>query len=636
MTHAYLQSKPVEEARAEWMSRFASYEVGEECIDVGDALGRVLARAVHAAISSPHYAAAAMDGFAVESRLTLGAAPGAQVDLRLGQGCFPVDTGDVLPQGCDAVVMIENVTLSKDGGSIGVEQPMAPWTNVRPVGEDIVVTEMLLPSRHVLRPMDLGACLAAGVGRVWVLRQAKVAIIPTGDEVVSPSSALKPGDIIEYNSEIIAKSVLEWGALPVVRSIVKDDMAQLESEIGRAVAESDLTIVIAGSSAGRGDYTSKVLGNLGRILTHGVAMRPGKPVILAEANGKPVLGLPGYPVSAHLCLDQFVKPLLGSWRGAATAERAESLIARITRPVVSGLGVEEHVRVRVGLVNGSYVATPLNRGAGVLTSLVRADGQFVIPGTSEGVASGDAVTVHLVRERYAVDESLVAIGSHDPAMDVLDDMLRNRRQGFLSSSHVGSMGGIIALRKGECHLAGIHLLDTDSGQYNTPFVQRYFMGRQMALVRLAERWQGFIVRPGFAAGMSWHSLTNWRFVNRQKGSGTRMLLDHHLNLKGIDPLSIPGYQREETTHLAVACAILAQEADVGLGVRSVADAMGLDFIPLCLEPFDLLMEAHTLSDPRVTSLLALLRSEEFAERLGAMGGYSTERSGQILKEGLDA
>jgi putative molybdopterin biosynthesis protein len=634
--HLYLQSKPVEIARKEWLDRFAGSDLGEECIPVTQSLGRVLSRSVQAVNSSPHYAAAAMDGFAVDSRLTAGAVPGVPVYLNLGQGCLAVDTGDALPPECDAVIMIENVTISPDGEKIGIEQSVAPWQHVRPVGEDIVSTEMLLPCRHYLRPVDIGACLAAGVAQVWVFRRARVGIIPTGDEIVPPGSALKPGDIVEYNSHIVAGQVMEWGAHPVVRSIVRDDMQLLEHAIKDALTESDLVIVIAGSSAGRGDYTARALENMGKVMTHGVAMRPGKPVIMAEVNDKAVLGLPGYPVSAHLCLDQFVRPLLEFWRGGNAQGCSGNVTARLTRPVVSLPGIEEHVRVRVGLVDGTHVATPLNRGAGVLTSLVRADGQCVIPSSSEGVGPGGLVSVQLTRDRSEVEQSLVAIGSHDPALDVLDEMLRRDRVGFLSSSHVGSMGGIIALRKGECHMAGIHLLETDTGAYNIPFVRRYFAGKEMALLRLADRWQGFMVRPEFDADIGWHSLGKLRFVNRQKGSGTRLLLDHNLSLHGIDAASIAGYQREETNHLSVACAVLAKEADVGLGVRSVADAMGLKFIPLCLEQYDLLMEKATLNEPRMNTLLGLIRSPQFAARLKDLGGYSTERSGEIVWEGSDA
>ena len=635
MKHMYLQSKPVDAARKEWLDAFAKADLGAECIPVVASLGRILAHAVYAVHSSPHYAAAAMDGFAVESRLTVGASPGAQTNLILGEGCVPVDTGDALPAGHDAVVMIENVTIAADGATIGVEQPVAPWQNVRPVGEDIIATEMLLPCRHYMRPVDVGACLAAGVEQVMVFRQARVAIIPTGDEIVPPGSVLQAGDIVEYNSQVVAGQVVQWGALPMIRPIVRDDPGKLRAAVSDAITNCDLVIVIAGSSAGRGDYTARVLGDLGTVMTHGVAMRPGKPVIMAEIDGKPALGLPGYPVSAHLCMDQFVRPLLEHWRGGNTHSNPQEVIARLTRPVVSGLGVEEFFRVRVGLVDGTHVATPLNRGAGVVTSLVRADGQCVIPASSEGVPAGGMVSVRLTRDRNEVEQSLVAIGSHDPALDVLNDMMRRERAGFFSSSHVGSMGGIIALRRGECHLAGIHLLETDTGIYNVPFVRRYFAGREMVLLRLADRWQGFIVRPDFELDVGWHSLSKLRFVNRQKGSGTRLLLDHHLTQYGIDPGSITGYQREETTHLSVACAVLAGEADVGLGVRSVADTMGLRFIPLCLEQYDLLMDRRTMADPRMETLVGFIRSAEFSHRLETLGGYSTEHTGRIVWEGSD-
>lgn len=632
MRQLFLQSKPVSEALRQWIDRFANCEFSREFVPVNRSLGRVLATPVFAVNSSPHYAAAAMDGFAVVSMDTRGAAPGYGVSLIVGENCFPVDTGDQLPAGTDAVIMIENVLLIS-AREISIEQPVAPWQHVRPVGEDIVATEMLLPRHTAMRPIDVGACIAAGVTQVEVFARPMVGLIPTGDEIVPPGTELKAGSIVDYNSQIATHMLTEWGGVPRVFPITPDDPSAIRQLILQALPQVDLLIVIAGSSAGRGDFTAEIIAELGEVMTHGVAMRPGKPVIMGEINGKPVFGLPGYPVSAHLCLEQFIKPLLNVWQHGYPVRRDERILAKVTRPVVSPIGLEEHVRVRAGFISGEFTVTPLNRGAGVLTSLVKADGQFIIPPNSEGVMSGDMVSVNLTRNRQEVEASLVAIGSHDPALDVLDDILRAGRKGFLSSSHVGSMGGIIALRKRECHFAGIHLLETDSGVYNIPFAQRYFTGRSMTLVNLADRWQGFMVRPGDDELIDWSSLARLRFVNRQKGSGTRLLLDYHLDKVGVDPQAVRGYEREETTHLAVACAVLSGEADVGLGVRPAADAMGLRFIPLCLEQFDLLIDQDTMSEPRMQELLNVVRSGSFAQQLNTLGGYSTLRSGQIVWEG---
>ncbi|KAF0198033.1 MAG: molybdopterin molybdotransferase [Bacillota bacterium] len=630
MRQTYLRSTDVESAKSRWLDAFKNYELATERIAVVDSVGRVTAEPVVACMSSPHYAASAMDGYAVRSHVTVGAAPGYPLYLQVGIECFPVDTGDPLPNGTDAVIMIEHVVLA--GNTIGIEQAIAPWQHVRPVGEDIVATEMLLSRYHEIGPVDVGAMLAASVAEILVIKRPHIIIMPTGDELVAPGIELRAGNIIEFNSHIFRNFLREWGCDVTVTLPVRDDESRLLQQVQESIEQCDMLLVLAGSSTGRGDFTEEVLRASGELLVHGVAMRPGKPVMLARVQGKPVVGLPGYPVSAHLCLELFVRPLVYKLRHIAEP-KPKTLKGYLTRRLISPMGLQEYVRVMVGQVGAKYVVTPLSRGAGVVTSLVKADGVVVVPATSEGFAEGDQVVVTLQRDSANIEGRMVCIGSHDLALDVLADHARLKEGVRLSSTHVGSMGGILALKRGECHFAGIHLLDSRDGMYNVSFVERYFPGKQMVLVNLVGRVQGLITTKGSAGSItSWHDLTNHRFVNRQHGAGTRLLLDYHLAQNGIEASQIAGYSREETTHLAVACAVHAGEADVGLGILPAARAFDLNFVPLALEQFDLLFHKEDLVDPCMTALLDIIRSASFKDEVAALGGYDTFKSGQIVWE----
>ena len=630
MRQTYLNSTTVESAKSLWMEAFQGYELETETVLVVDSVGRVTAEPTVACMSSPHYAASAMDGYAVRSQVTIGAAPGYPVSFQVGVECFPVDTGDPLPVGTDAVIMIENVVIV--GDAIRIEQPVTPWQHVRAVGEDIIATEMLLPRYHKIGPVDVGAMLAASVLEVAVIKRPQVIIIPTGDELVAPGSELRSGDIIEFNSHIYRHCLREWGCDVAVTLPVPDEKAKLTQEVQKSIRDCDILLVLAGSSTGRGDWTSDVLRASGELLVHGVAMRPGKPVMLARVEGKPVVGLPGYPVSGHLCLELFVRPMVHKLHHISEP-KVPVLTGNLTRRIISPMGVQEYVRVMVGRVGAQYVVTPLSRGAGVVTSLVKADGVVVIPASSEGLLEGAQVVVELRREIADIEDRLVCIGSHDLAIDVLADHSRRRGGIRVASTHVGSMGGILALKRGESHFAGIHLLDSTTGKYNGTFVERYFPGKEMVLINLVGRVQGLITNKDAEGSItSWHDIPKYRFINRQRGAGTRLLLDYHLAQNGIEASQIEGYTREETTHLAVACAVHAGEADVGLGILPAAKAFNLHFAPLALEQFDLLFYKEDLLDPRIKTLVDTIGSTAFKDAVAALGGYDTSKSGQIVWE----
>ena len=650
----YLSDIPLDEALQRFLG--ALEEAGNlsplpgQLCPVDQAQGRITASVVNAIASSPHYDAAAMDGIAVKAADTTGASETAPVSLAVGSQVVWVDTGDPMPSGYDAVVMIEHVH-QVDESTVQVMSPVAPWQHVRTLGEDLVATEMVLPENHRLRPVDLGACAAAGVTEIPVRRQPKVAIIPTGNELVPPgSSPLKPGDIVEFNTLMLAGMVREWGGHAERFPPVRDDFALIRDTVkaclrrdsreggndGKedAIADYDVVIVNAGSSAGSEDYTAAVVEELGQLLVHGVAVRPGHPVVLGLVDGKPVIGLPGYPVSAVLTAELFVKPLLDRWLGAPPQTRPK-VAASITRKVLSPLGEDEYLRVKLGRVGGKMVATPLQRGAGVIMSLAKADGLLLIPRFSEGLDAGSEADVQLLRPLEEVESTIVAIGSHDLTLDLMANALRRTNPGLtLSSSHIGSLGGLIALRRGEAHLAGSHLLDEATSEYNISFIRRYLPDVPVVLVNLVSRIQGLMVPPGNP--LSIHALEDLArpevsFVNRQRGSGTRVLLDYKLKELGIPPERVTGYEREEYSHLAVAAAVKSGSVSTGLGILSAATALELEFIPLMDERYDLVIPRVHYESDLLQPLLALLQDDDFRHEVDALGGYRTGDMGRVMK-----
>ncbi|BAF60797.1 molybdopterin biosynthesis enzyme [Pelotomaculum thermopropionicum SI] len=632
----YLDDLPWEEA----LERYLSYlrEAGSlspgrpELVPVEKALGRVTATPVYAIVSSPHYHASAMDGLAVRSADTYGASETAPKRLKVGEEAIAVDTGDPLPEGFDAVIMIEDVHYVQPD-VIEIISAVPPWQHVRVVGEDVVATEMILPASHRIRPVDIGAVLAGGVNSIYVHPRPRVAILPTGTELVQPGAELKPGDIIEYNSRMLGAMVESWGAVPLRKEITADNFESLKKAVHDAVDEADVVLVNAGSSAGREDFTAGVIASLGKVLVHGVAIKPGKPVILGEVRGKPVVGVPGYPVSAYLGLELFVKPVVYGKLGTVPPA-PEKIEAVVSRKMFSPLGVEEFVRVKLGQVGDKVIATPVSRGAGVLTSLVRADGIIRVPRLSEGYNAGEAAPVELLRPAGEIRETTVIIGSHDIALDVLANFLRQKYPAAtLSSAHVGSLGGLAALRRGEAHCAGVHLLDEETGDYNVSYIKRYLPGIKVYLVNLVYREQGLILargNPKKICGLEDLVREDVRFVNRQRGAGTRILLDYRLKEMGLDPARIRGYDYEEYTHMAVAAAVKAGAADAGLGIRAAAQALDLDFIGIGEERYDLCVPAGHWDTPYIRRLLEVMAMPEFQEEVRKLGGYDLRDCGRVM------
>ena len=645
MTHShrhgrryYLSDIPLDDALARFFDALdeagALAHATPEVVPLADARGRVTAEPVWAKVSSPHYDSAAMDGIAVRASDTVGATETSPLRLAVDEQAVWVDTGDPMPDGFNAVIMVE-VVHEVDANILEIQSPAAPYQHVRPLGEDIVATELVLPENHTLRPVDLGACAAAGLSELPVRRKPSVAIIPTGNELVPVGSALKPGDIIEFNSLVLGGMVDEWGGEATTWQTIPDDFDRLLRAVREAVQAHDIVLVNAGSSAGSEDYTARVIESLGELVVHGAAIRPGHPVALGVAEGKPALGIPGYAVSAALTCELFVKPLIERKLGIAASAR-NTVQATITRKTLSPMGEDEFLRVRLGRVGDKLVAAPVERGAGVIMSLVRADGIVKIPRFSEGMDAGAEVSVELLRPAEAIEETVVAIGSHDMTLDLLASHVRRARpQMTLASSNVGSMGGLMALARGEAHLAGSHLLDEATGEYNLSFIRRFLRGRGVVVVNLVQRIQGLIVpkgNPKEISELADLARDGVAFINRQRGSGTRLLLDYKLNELGIEPEEVRGYDREEYTHLAVAAAVAGGRADVGLGILSAANAMGLDFVALLSEQYDLVIPSERYEDEKVQFVLSVIRDDTFRSEVDGLGGYDTSSMGQVVAE----
>ena len=633
MAFAYLTNLPLEQARETWLRemRARGFAAKTQRVPVAEACGRVTARAVYARINAPHYAASAMDGIALRAADSFGATETTPVTLG-PERFFTVDTGDPIPGGCDAVIMVEELVKNADG-SVSLRAPAAPWQHIRQIGEDICAGEMILPGRTEISPAAIGAGIAGGVTELEVLAKPVVGILPTGDEIVPPCADPRPGDILEFNSSIFSAMLRDWGAEPRTWPIVPDRFEQIRDALQEAAESCDVVLLNAGSSAGRDDWSAAAVAAVGEVLAHGLAIKPGKPAILGCRGSVPILGVPGYPVSGIIVLEELLRPLLEEVTGLRSPRRGAEAV--LTRPVVSGLKYREYVRVRMGWVGDRLTATPLPRGSGVVSSFLKADGILEIPQDTEGYEAGQRVSVRLLTEPERLRNTLVVTGSHDPLIDELADLLHLARPDcFLSSSHVGSMGGVMAVRRGEAHAAGIHLLDPATGEYNKATLRKFFPRGGVKLLRCVGRQQGLMLQRGNPLGLqSFADLARegLRYVNRQKGSGTRVLADWLCAQNGLDPARIYGYEREELTHNAVAVQIAGGSADAGMGIYSAARLYGLDFLPVCEEEYDLLIPDFAWDTPLVRLLIETLQSPAFRQRILAMGGYTLDRPGELIE-----
>ena len=636
----FLESTPLHEALSLWFGRLAkevfSKPLEIERINATKSLGRVTAEPVFAKISSPFFHSSAMDGYAVRFFDTFGASERTPVSLALRKQAIYVDTGDPLPEGFNAVIMIEDINITKDKSHIEIIAPVTPWQNVRVIGEDIVATELILPEKHKIRSLDIAAILAGGQTDVHVLRRPRVIIIPTGSELVEPGEYLKKGNIIDFNSFMLSGLVSEWGGEPIRFNIVKDDKEKIKKALIDAHKAGDIIIINAGASAGSEDYTAQAIREIGEVVLHGVNIKPGKPLILGWLDRKPVLGIPGYPVSAYITCALFARDIIYRLQ-AQESQKNETLMATLSRRVASTLGQEEFLRVKVGKVGKRFVATPVSRGAGMLMSLVRADGLIRIPAMSEGIGSGMKIPVELIRAQSDIERTIVCIGSHDNTLDLLANMIKKRHSRLsLSSAHVGSIGGLFSLKRGDAHMAGTHLLDETTGEYNVSFIKKILGKKKTVLINLVYRQQGLLVLKGNPKNIKgFHDLVreDILFVNRQQGAGTRLLTDKCLRDLNISASQVRGYEREEFTHMGLASAVLNGIADTGLGILAAAQALGLDFVPVTKERYDIAIPEKFIQTDMIQHLLEIIREDaEFRNAVMSLGGYDISDMGKVVFE----
>jgi len=637
----YLSMKPLREAKELFFSRFGrDKRTDMETISIEDALGRIIVEPVFAKRSCPSFHSAAMDGIAVRAEEIYGTTEKYPRTLKVGRDAVWINTGQPLPESFNAVIMVEKIH-QLDKNHLEIRSSAYPWQHVRKVGEDIVATQLLLAQNHRIRPFDVGALIGAGVFSIKVWKKPRVAIIPTGTELihyrdVEEKDTLKQNEIIEYNSLVLAGLVRECNGIPIVYGIVPDIEENIREALKKAIeSEAHVVIINAGSSAGSKDFTAGIINEMGEVLVHGVGMMPGKPTILGIVKDKPVVGNPGYAVSSTLSFEQFVKPLLYSLQGQQPP-KPHTVKVQPSRDIPSKLGIEEFLRVNIGKVGPKFVATPLPRAAGSITTLTRAEGIIRIPALSEGISQNGEIEAELLVEEEDLLNTVVIIGSHDINIDILADEIR--RQGHnirISSGNVGSLGGLIALKKGTCHMAGSHLLDTETGQYNISYIKRYLKGVRISVFHLVLRDQGLIVAKGNPKGikgiedMAGGDIV---FVNRQAGSGTRVLFDYKLGQLGIGPKAIKGYDHDEFTHMTVAVDVLSGAADCGMGIFAAARALDLDFVPMVREQYDLVIPSAMVEQPNIKLVLDTIRSRHFRERVTALGGYDPSKSGELWRE----
>ncbi len=642
----YLETIPPEEAifRAKAALDRATL-LGTETVPSQEVAGRVTAGPIFARYSSPTFHAAAMDGIAVRAESTFSAREDEPIALKLDKEFLFMNTGNPLPDGMNAVIMIENV-VQKDDTTVLIEAPAFPWQHVRRIGEDIVATELLIPQNRELTPCDIGALLAAGIYEIEVREKIKTIFLPTGDEVLNFLDKPEPqaGQVIESNSQVFKAYADSWEINATWSAPVPDDEETLRTAVMDGLKDGNhMVIVGAGSSAGSKDYSKRVFESIGKVLVHGIGIMPGKPTLIAvtdersEYPGRLLVGVPGYPVSAVICYEKIMAPVV-SWLMGKSAPTRPTANVTLARKMPSKPGMREALRLAAGRIGDQIIAAPLARGAGMITTMTKAQAVAYIPEEVEGVEEGEILNAELLVPESELDRVIIHVGSHDNTLDLLANELMGLAEPLrLVSSHAGSMGGLTALKAGSALFAGAHLFDPETGDFNFPFIDRYLGGLDVTVVNLAIRHQGLIVAKGNPLGIKGvDDLVRKEvvFINRQRGAGTRILLDHNLKTAGINPPDVQGYDNEEFTHMAVAVNVLTGAASCGLGIYAAAKALDLDFVPLAHERYDLVIPTQYMDDERMKILLEMIRSDEVKTKINELGGYDIDLTGQVMTPGV--
>ena len=646
----------IEEARKRLYNAYRPRPT-KEVVSLDAARGRVLYEDIFAPLDVPPFDRAAMDGYALKAADTFYAdeespavlelkgyiAAGDARKIAIGEGeCVGIATGAPVPKGANAVVMVEYTHREKK--KVKVYRPVAPGENIMAAGSDIMRGELVLRAGSPLTPRETGVLAALGVTRVPVYRRPRVAIISTGDEIVEPGSELPFGKIYDVNARAVGDAVKENGGESVFLGIVEDRADVLLQKLKDAVeGEYDLVLTSGGTSAGVGDLSYKVFDEIGDpgVLVHGVAIKPGKPTIIALAGEKPVFGLPGYPTSAMVVFDVFVAPILRRLAGVGEKTRGR-IKAKAAMRLYSAGGRYEYMLVNlVRGAGGGYSAYPILTGSGAITTLAEADGFIEIPSEVEMISEESTVDVTLLSDDIKPAD-LTIIGSHCVGIDILLSLGNQEAPVSAKVINVGSSGGLAAVARGESDISGTHLIDGATGEYNIPFLSKLKVARKAYLVRGYDREQGLLIsrgNPKKIGGLEDLLRPDVSFINRNPGSGTRVLLDLELSClareRGVALADlvkkISGYEIEAKSHSAVAAAVAFGRADVGLAIRTVAEHYGLDFIPVREEKYDFAVPKDKIRKPSVERFLATLRSERFARKLEETPGLKTsEETGRII------
>ncbi len=631
----FLEVVDRDEAQARFRQHLSLAPLGEESVPLAQALGRVLASDVIASVDVPGFDRSGMDGFAVRATDTVGAAldrprvlrlnpeiltPGVEPRIAVVEGTATlIATGGMVPRGADAVVMVEQTETRQEAGQalVEVHRPVAAGEHVAAAGGDIGRGETVLRAGQVVTSREIGALAAIGAASVSVWRKPRVAVFSTGDELVAPGGAMRPGGVFDSNGAILAAAVEELGGLAVPFGIARDDAAALAALLEQALG-CDMVLLSGGTSKGAGDLAYQVVSRLTNpgIVVHGVALKPGKPVCLAVTGGKPVAILPGFPTSAVFTFHEFVAPVIRALAGQPP-ERRETVPATLPMRVTSEPGRTEYVMTSlVRGEEGRLAAYPTAKGSGAVTAFGQADGFFAIGSGTEMLPAGTIVDVTLIGARHAPAD-LVVIGSHCVGLDMLVGRLV--REGLsVKAIFVGSTGGLSAAKRGECDVAGVHLMDPVTGEYNRPFLTEALelvpgYGRLQGIVFRPgdERFEGRAVKEGVAAALADDGCL---MIGRNAGSGTRILIDRLL--EGVRPA---GYANQAKSHNAVAVAVAQSRADWGVAIATVARQYGLGFLPLQPEHYDFVVPRNRLGRAAVQRFLGLLRDPAIASRLAELG-----------------
>lgn len=637
-----LSDIPLDEALERWLSDLdfhrKSKELPSQLVGVEEAVGRLTSETVVAKISSPNYYAAATTGLAIAAHETLGAAPEEPVIVELNESVTFVETGAPMPPGCDTVVPFFEMSSANDY-QLEILKPSAPWRNVRPIGEDLAAGEVVLPKGHRVRSLDLGALIAGGISELEVEAQPRIRIIPIGNELVEPGRIPIAGQKIDHTSPFLAALGGEHDILtkryPPVDERREALVQVMESHQGRC----DLLIFCAGHETGT-TLVADSLAEVGQCTLRGVAIRPGNSVVLGFVGDTPVLGLSSHLVPAYLGFCLFGLPAI---RGLSKARLRDyrgpwpTQKAKLALGCESACGVEEFLRVKMGVVNSQPIAVAESGGHGTLMSLLKADGMIRIPADVESLAEGGEVEVLRLRENDNLTGHLLVLGTHDISYDLLRDHLHDRYpQVRLHTAAVGGRTGLECLSRGQCHGAAAHLFDEETGEYNVPFLKNWDWSEPVVAIQVLKRWLGLAVAPGNPKGI--HGLKfltkpGIRFVNRQPGSGTRTLLDYHLKDAGVDFHSIQGYDLSAHTHMSIAAAVKGGTADAGPTISTAARSLGLDFIPCISERLDFIFPKRFLNLYPLRALLAVMNSSSFRDAATErFPDYDFSGAGQLVWE----